>query len=102
MGVDERIIETGQAILEALNSSQLTLKIMELILKDILHDIQNQQQVEMVRQAQEKERQAQAPEGADTGPDPGTGQEADTGQDPGAGQEADTGQAGKEAVNGSR
>lgn len=47
MDVDKKIIETEEAVTQALNSSGLTLGIMQLILKDVLHIIQMQQMTQI-------------------------------------------------------
>ena len=47
MEVDKKISETTEKVLDALNSSGLTLGIMSLILKDILHTIEVQIQVNL-------------------------------------------------------
>lgn len=47
MDVDKKIIETEEAVTQALNSSGLTLGIMQLILKDVLHIIQIQQMTQI-------------------------------------------------------
>ncbi len=47
MEVDKKISETTEKVLDALNSSGLTLGIMNLILKDILHTINAQMQVNL-------------------------------------------------------
>lgn len=47
MEVDKKISETTEKVLDALNSSGLTLGIMSLILKDILHTIDAQMQVNL-------------------------------------------------------
>lgn len=58
MEVDKKIMAATQQVFAVLNEAGLTLGIMELILKDILHTVQAQQQAQFIAEA----RAAEEPE----------------------------------------